>query len=118
MILTLEVIGNTVTCPLIFSHVHKSMNGDDREFLQWLIQFVPEHQNMKLHAIEIGKPAAVQFKKCPWEEGIQSSLVFDLEPALIDSTKKVAVEKVAIEPEVAKEENEEGPVSPDVQEIV
>jgi hypothetical protein len=93
------------------------MNSDDKEFLQWLIQFVPEQQNMKLHALELSK-AVVQFKKCAWEEAIQSGLVFDLEPTLMDSAKKVVVEKTVVEVEAPREEEEEAPLTPEIQEIV
>lgn len=112
-----KVIGNTVICPLIFSHVHKSMNCDDKEFLQWLIQFVPEQQNMKLHSLDANK-VTLQFKKHAWEESIQSSLIFDLEPSLIDSTKKVGLEKLPSEPEVPKDADDEPALPPEVMEIV
>jgi hypothetical protein len=93
------------------------MGSDDKAFVDWLTQFVPDSQNMKLFNLDYSKPT-IQFKKQQWEENIQSSLLFDLEPSLIDSTKKIPIEKSQIEPEITKEVEEEVNVTPEIQEIV
>lgn len=66
----------TVTCPTFLANV-VSQFANNSEFLEWLLQFVPEKQEKKLCSLRQSfSETKVKYKKMPWEVRLSFSYTF------------------------------------------